>query len=53
MQGTYCSDDVCVCGGGGMTPIISLRVASENFGRKLYNIDEFREVTKSMEQSPS
>ena len=53
LKGTYCSDDVCVCVGGGMTPIISLRGVSENFRRKLYNIEEFREVTKSMAQSPS
>ena len=44
---------VCVWGGVGMTPIISLRGVSESFRRKLYNVDEFREVTKSMAQSLS
>jgi hypothetical protein len=44
---------VCVCVCLGKTPIISVRFVAEFFRRKLHNIDEFREVTKSLAHSPS
>ena len=44
---------VCVEGGCCIAPNTFVGVVSEYIRKKLYNIDKFREVTKSMAQTPS